>query len=127
METIRKALDHAKAAEENFINSMQIYKDAKALVRRAIGAEYPLDSLIGKPFIYTKAMWGSPDTGVTDLDFLGRRAYMKPYAVEVGSYDNNLMGFEVGETYVHYVVLEHSSSFDDDEPEIWESLFIKIS
>jgi len=127
MEIVQKAMENLKGARENLENSTRLYREAKTLLRKSIGAEYPLLSLTGRDYIYSRALWGSPKNGVTDADFLSHYTYMEPYSVVVGSDDDNFMGLEVGATYVHFILLEQDSSWDDENPEFWESMFIKIS
>lgn len=66
---------------------------------------------------------------MTDAEFLVDYAYMEPHSIVVGSDDenDNFMELEVGETYLLFVLLEQDSTWDDEHPEIWESLYIKIS
>lgn len=129
MDTIKQAMENLKRAQAILENSTRLYSEAKALVRKSIGAEYPLSSLTGRNYHYSRALWGGPKKGVTDAEFLVDYAYMEPHSIVVGSDDenDNFMELEVGETYLLFVLLEQDSTWDDEHPEIWESLYVKIS
>jgi hypothetical protein len=83
--------------------------------------------LVGKDYIYTRAMWGTPNKGVTDAAYLKQNEHMQAYQLEIGNSPESHMRFEQGAIYACYVMLEHDSSWDDEHPEFWELLFIKIN
>lgn len=51
MDTIKQAMENLKRAQAILENSTRLYSEAKALVRKSIGAEYPLSSLTGRTTI----------------------------------------------------------------------------
>lgn len=127
MELTQRAIQIAKEAHESVVTAQKTYERTKVLVREAVAAEFPLSSLVGKDYIYTRAMWGTPDKGVTDAGFLERHKGMQAYQLEFGENPANHYGFEQGAIYACYVFLEHDSSWADDCPEFWELLFVKIN
>jgi hypothetical protein len=127
MELTLKAIQIAKDAHESVVTAQKTYKRTQGLIREAIAAEHPLSSLVGKDYIYTRAMWGTPNKGVTDADYLKQHEHMQAYQLEFGENPANHYGFEQGAIYACYVCLEHDSSFDEEHPEFWELLFVKIN
>lgn len=104
--------------------------NAKANVRKTLGEEHPLSSFVGKEFTYTRAMWGSPRKGVFGEDDLKYYDYMEPLMLEKGSSANEAqreLGLEDDAIYACYVCLEQDSSWDNEFPEYWEYLFVKVS
>lgn len=127
MELSLKAIQIAKEAHESVVTAQKTYERTQVLIREAVAAEYPLSSLVGKDYIYTRAMWGTPDKGVTDTEFLERHKDMQAYQLEFGANPASHYGFEQGAIYACYVCLESGSSWDEKHPEFWELLFIKIN
>jgi hypothetical protein len=127
MELTQRAIQIAKEAHESVVTAQKTYERTQVLVREAVAAEFPLSSLVGKDYIYTRAMWGTPDKGVTDAEFLQKHAYMEAYQLEFGKNPHSHMGFEDGAIYACYVSLESGSSWNDKHPEFWELLFVKIN
>lgn len=127
MELTQRAIQIAKEAHESVVTAQKTYERTQVLVREAVAAEFPLSSLVGKDYIYTRAMWGTPDKGVTDADFLQKHAYMEAYQLEFGKNPHSHMGFEEGAIYACYVCLESGSSWNEKDPEFWELLFVKIN
>jgi hypothetical protein len=127
MELTLKAIQIAKEAHEAVVIAQKAYERTQPLIREAVAAEYPLSSLVGKDYIYTRAMWGTPDKGVTDAEFLERHKDMQAYQLEFGTNPANHYGFEQGAIYACYVCLEHDSSWNDAHPEFWELLFVKVN
>lgn len=127
MELTQKAIQIAKEAHESVVTAQKTHKRTKDLIRETMAVELPLSSLVGKDYIYTRAIWGTPDKGVTDAEFLERHKDMQAYQLEFGENPSNHYGFEQGAIYACYVFLEHDSSWDDKCPEFWEILFVKIN
>jgi hypothetical protein len=127
MELTLKAIQIAKEAHESVVTAQKTYKRTQGLIREAISAEYPLSSLVGKDYIYTRAMWGTPNKGVTDADYLKQHEHMQAYKLEFGDNPESHLGFEPGAIYACYVCLEHDSSWNDEHPEFWELLFVKVN
>jgi len=127
MELTLKAIQIAKEAHESVVTAQKTYQRTQGLIREAVAAEYPLSSLVGKDYIYTRAMWGTANKGVTDVDYLKQHEHMQAYQLEFGDNPESHMGFEEGAIYACYVCLESGSSFDEEHPEFWELLFIKIN
>lgn len=127
MELTQRAIQIAKEAHESVVAAQKTHKHTIGLIREAMSVELPLSSLVGKDYLYTRAMWGTPDKGVTDADFLHKHAYMEAYQLEFGKNPHSHMGFEEGAIYACFVALEQDSSWADDHPEFWELLFIKIN
>jgi hypothetical protein len=127
MELTLKAIQIAKEAHESVVTAQNTYKRTQVLIREAVAAEFPLSSLVGKDYIYTRAMWGTPDKGVTDAVFLERHKDMHAYQLEFGANPASHYGFEQGAIYACYVCLEHDSSWEEEHPEFWELLFVKVN
>lgn len=130
---MKKVLEATQLAMDALfaLNAANIaHKKAKDAIRHALGEEYPLSALVGKPFIYSRAMWGSPTTGIMDDAAVLHYAYMQPLMLEVGreaGQQHSRMGFEEEGLYACYVCLESESSWDDEHPEYWEYLFVKLN
>lgn len=127
MELTLKAIQIAQEAHESFVTAQKTYKRTQALIRESVAVEFPLSSLVGKDYIYTRAMWGSPNKGVADVDYLKQYEHMQAYKLEFGGEPENYYGFEQGAIYACYVFLEHDSSWEEDHPAFWEMLFVKIN
>lgn len=127
MELTQKAIRISNEAQESVLTAQKTYQRARELIREALAVEYPLNSLVGKDYIYTRAMWGEPNKGITDETYLKQHAHMQAYQLEFGSNPDSNMGFEPGAVYACYVVLEEDSTWASEHPEFWELLFIKIN
>ena len=127
MELTLKSIQIAQDAHESVVMAQKFYRRTQALVREAVETEFPLSSLVGKDYIYTRAMWGSPNKGVTDVNYLKQYEHMQAYKLEFGGEPENHYGFEQGAIYACYVFLEHNSSWDENQPEFWEMLFVRIN
>lgn len=125
MELTQKAIRISKEAQESVLAAQKTYQRTKELIREALAAEYPLNSLVGKDYIYTRAMWGEPNKGVTDDAYLKQHEHMQAYQLEFGSNPDSYLGFEPGAVYACYVVLEEDTTWENEE--FWELLFIKIN
>lgn len=125
MELTQKAIQIAHEAQESVLKAQKTYQRTKDLIREVLAAEYPLSSLVGKDYIYTRAMWGEPNKGVTDETYLKQHEHMQAYQLEFGSSPDSYLGFEPGAIYACYVVLEEDTTWENEE--FWELLFIKIN
>ena len=125
MELTQKAIQIAHEAQESVLKAQKTYQRTKDLIREALAAEYPLSSLVGKDYIYTRAMWGEPNKGVTDEAYLKQHEHMQAYQLVFGSNPDSYLGFEPGAIYACYVVLEEDTTWENEE--FWELLFIKIN
>lgn len=127
MELTQKAIQISNEAQESVLKAQKTYQRTKDLIREVLAAEYPLSSLVGRDYIYTRAMWGEPNKGVTDETYLKQHEHMQAYQLEFGSNPDSHLGFEPGAIYACYVVLEEDSTWASEHPEFWELLFIKIN
>lgn len=127
MKLTQQAMNISNEAQNSVLAAQKTYQRTKSLIRESLALEYPLSSLTGKDYIYTRAMRGTPNKGVTDVAYLKQNDHMQAYQLEMGSNPESHMGFEQGAVYACYVTLEHDSSWDDEHPEFWEMLFVKIN
>lgn len=125
MELTQKAIRISNEVQESVLAAQKTYQRTKELIREALAVEYPLSSLVGKDYIYTRAMWGEPNKGVTDENYLKQHEHMQAYQLEFGSNPDSYLGFEPGAVYACYVVLEEDTTWENEE--FWELLFIKIN
>lgn len=125
-----QATEIATKAAQAVSAAKDFYRQAQADLRAAVGADFPLSSLVGQPFVYHKTLWGSSRTGVVTDDLVKDYQYMEPFRLETGAGAasiNPSFPFEPESLYVVYVYLEQESKWTDEQPEFWEYMFIKIN
>lgn len=111
---------------KNTIRNLKIENiQNRKILQKLIAKEFPLSSLQGHKCAYTKATWGSTNIDILNHDY----HYMMPYDIVKGTDLTESVLEEIGradDDFVIYVSLEQGSSMDEEYPEVWEYLFVKI-